>query len=717
MLSYDADSDASFEKGAYIKIYDFNDGTIEPKVKQVVMPESDITNSQYSPYNVVLAASVVPGYAAQGDMIAIAMTTLHNEGPNVDDTWLQLVKTGSDLNSLIFDNSKRPSKHYNDNYLPSISLAAGDIDNDGSSELFFTRSGAFDLYTTDSDLNLLKQKSGGYTTSNNGDDLADSYDFLEMANLDDYPGEELITVKNIYSNDWENPFPQGFTLNVYGDTTENLSSFGIKASAVNKTEIPYAWPNRTYALAVGDFENSKVTIQAPRYSHRTGVSQPIVVLNAPPVHFDDFDGNIYDINSCYNNADCHFISTYTKTSSQTTELTTEIKSSWSVSAGLAREGSIGVGAEIEAAPLGVGGSVSSTYSENFEYHLLGDYGEHFENTNTTSQTQTVQLQVSAIADDQIFSTITDYDIWEYPYFIGNSTKESGVIVAVEPKKSEARWFPSKSVSGYAYQPIHEVGNILSYYSYDSIFRNPTVFQEIQPENDISTPTFTLSANSAYNWELTESNFTNNQAFEGIKFGVDAGFMGFGYKANFNQSNSYVYSYSTSISDQLKLTVDIGGIDRSIGPTEYRITPYAYWSKQGALVIDYSVEPEIDMQGGSTWWQDMYGGHSDPTMILPWRLDPEKGYAINDESKRQQTRDIQLRPSYLSPGDTAVVKANVRNFSLKNTPSPVKVQFYLGDPAVDGELVADVNGNTEFMTDGIIPARSVKTISFVWVKPS
>jgi hypothetical protein len=108
----------------------------------------------------------------------------------------------------------------------------------------------------------------------------------------------------------------------------------------------------------------------------------------------------------------------------------------------------------------------------------------------------------------------------------------------------------------------------------------------------------------------------------------------------------VYTNKTSIAENLDLAVDIGGIDRSIGPTEYRITPYAYWSKEGALVIDYSVEPEIDMEGGSTWWQEMYGDYSDPAMILPWRLDPVKGFAITGESKRQQTKDIYLKPTYV-----------------------------------------------------------------------
>lgn len=715
LLGYDADNDTQFEKGLYVRIYDVNGNTIEPKVKNTIIPETTITNSQFSVNEIVLAASTIQGNEQQ-DIIAIAFTTIHNEGPNTDDTYLQLLKTGLDLNSLIFDENKKESDYHNPNFLPSISLASGDFDDDGSEELIFARSGFFDMYHTDADLNLNRQPGGGFTTVSDGDDLDESYDYLEICNVDDMPGEEMIVVKNVYNNDFENPFPQGFFFSVFGNTSDTSFNFGLKSSAANKTEIPNDWPVRTYALAAGDFEGSKVTIQAPRYFHQSGISQPIVILNAPPVHFDVFNGEIYDINTCFSNEPCDFISSYTKEISQTFALTTEIKSSWDVSAGFANEGSVSAGIEAEAAPLGVGVSVSTEYSQNFEYHLLGEYGENFDSTSTSGQTQTIQINAYAVEDDQIFATITDYDIWEYPYYIGSSTNEAGVIVAFRPTKSEARWFPSKSVSGYSYRPIHEVGNILSYYSYDSVNSNPNIFQEIQPKNDISTPTFVLSANSKFGWELTENNFNNSNAFKGVRFGVDAGALAFGYKFNYNQSNSYLYTHSTNISEELKLSVDVGGINRSIGPTEYRITPYAYWSGQGALVIDYSVEPEIDLGGGSTWWQEMYGNNPDPTMILPWRLDLEKGFPDPDASKYQQTRDIRLKPSFLSPGDTAIITANIRNFSLVNTPSDVKVRFYLGDPASGGELVSDIFGKNEFSTDGVVPSRGLKTVSFVWVRP-
>jgi len=720
LIYYDETNDPVSENGLYINFYDYDGNAIVPKAKNVILTEESITESRlFSLNQIEVVACAVPGYGKRQDIIAVALTTLHNSSPNYDDTFLQLVRPGLNLESIIFDASKQETGYNNPNFLPSIALASGDINNDGSAELVFIRSGSFELYSTDGDLNLSRQKTGGFPTggSSGRDELEESYDYIAITNVDETPGKDLVIVKNIYSDDWENPFPQGFNMNFYGVTDGDLTSFGLKSSSENLAEIPYDWPNRSYALAAGNFENSSITIQAPRHHLQSGVSQPIVILNSPPLHFDIFDEEIFDINNCFAGGPCYFSSRYTTLETKIAEVTTEIKSSWSVSAGRARSGSVSVGATLEAAPLGVGGTVSVGYSENFEYHLLGEYGENFEYTNTRTETQTIHIAVTATSDDQIFSTITDYNVWEYPYFIGNNTREAGVIVAMEPTRSEAIWYPSKSASGHSYRPGHEVGNILSYSPYDNITDNPDIFQEIQPLHDISTPVFTLGAINEIYWDLTWSNFEKNQAYEEIRYGVDAGFMGFGYKAQYNQSDAFVYTQSTSVSDDIKLTLEIdGGLDRSIGPTEYRIRPFAYWSNQGALVLDYSVEPLVDMAGGSTWWQERYGNKPDLTMILPWRHDPEKGYAINDESKRQQTTDLYFSPARVSAGDTVRVTANIRNFSLINSPSDVKVRFYLGDPAGDGDLVADIDGNTEFLTDGPVPSRGVKTISFIWVYP-
>ncbi len=711
ILSYDSDSDSEFEKGVYVKIYDVSGAIIVPKVKDIIIAESE---TSFAGNEISLDITAVPGFSLHQDLIAFAVSVNHNESPNNPDTYLQLIKTSLDLNSIIKDDNERFEEHYNDNSLPSIKVLSGDVNGDKTAELIFAHGTAFDIYSPNTDLSLTYNLGGGFSISNTDMDLSDGYDFIELSNIDNVAGDELVVAKNMYSDDWENLFPQHLSISTYGVKNDTLSSFSTKSSVSGLDEIPYTWPGRTLGLAVGNFDKTKVTIQAPRYSHRTDISQPLVILNAPPIHFDNIDGVIYDLNACFGDGDCNFISTYRKILSNTSEFTTQIQGSIDVSAGLARKGSVSVGASIEAAPLGVGGTVDVSYSDEFEYHLLATHGAHLEKTNATSFKSEVSYEVSAVDDDWIFASLTDYDIWEYPYYIGSAENQSGVILAVIPTQSEGRWFPSKSVSGFAYKPIHEVGNILSYYPYDSINSNPNIYEYVVPSEHSST--FTISSNTDEGWTLNKEEFTNNQALEGIYFGVDMGFLGYGYTVNEKAEISYNRSHTTTIGESIQLDVQIGSLDRSIGPTEYRITPYAYWSKGGALVVDYSVEPEVDLTGGSTWWQEKYGSKPDPTMILPWRNDPEKGFQITEEAKRQQTKDLSLRPSYVPIGDSALVTANIRNYSLKSTSGKVKVKFYLGDPLNGGELVKSVDGISEFETDGPIPARGLKAVKFYWIRP-
>ena len=255
------------------------------------------------------------------------------------------MKTSQDLSSLTYDENKEISKYYNSNFVPNIAVLSGDFDDDGSAELVFIRSGFFDIYRTDSDLNLEELQAAGFTVSNNGEDLKETYNFAKITNLDNQPGDELLVVKNIWTNDNEHPFPQHFEMRVFGDTTETMDGFGLKSKSEDLTEIPQDWPIRSYAIAAGDFGKSKVTIQAPKYSHRSDISHPIVVLNAPPVHFDEFNGETFDINTCYNGGDCNFFSTYTKIIRNLLNSRQIFRVHGTSRAGLAREGSVGAGVE------------------------------------------------------------------------------------------------------------------------------------------------------------------------------------------------------------------------------------------------------------------------------------------------------------------------------------------------------------------------------------
>jgi len=155
----------------------------------------------------------------------------------------------------------------------------------------------------------------------------------------------------------------------------------------------------------------------------------------------------------------------------------------------------------------------------------------------------------------------------------------------------------------------------------------------------------------------------------------------------------------------------------IGEVGYIVTPYAYWATNGALVIDYAVKPELAPQGGTpTWWQVNYGQLPDPAFILPWRYDPEKGFTLEDQAKRRQTKDLVFLPSDPKNGETITIRAKVHNFSLIPTPGPIGVKFYVGDPDSGGTLMTGTEGQTQVYTANAIPARGGDMVEMQWKVP-
>ena len=120
-----------------------------------------------------------------------------------------------------------------------------------------------------------------------------------------------------------------------------------------------------------------------------------------------------------------------------------------------------------------------------------------------------------------------------------------------------------------------------------------------------------------------------------------------------------------------MTSNFDKIDKNIGEVEYTLQPYVYWSKNGALVIDYNV----DLTG--QWWEENYGQKPDPAFIMPFRYGPEKGNTYEYESKRILTSDIRYFPFDPLPGDTITILTAVRNFSLKDMVRNLKVLILPG----------------------------------------
>jgi hypothetical protein len=189
--------------------------------------------------------------------------------------------------------------------------------------------------------------------------------------------------------------------------------------------------------------------------------------------------------------------------------------------------------------------------------------------------------------------------------------------------------------------------------------------------------------------------------------------------NGHYRESSISTYSSTVTDKKGLSINFDRIDLAAGNTRYAVTPYAYWAKNGALVLDYAVKPELPPNPAdpATWWSQNYGNEPDATFILPWKLDPEKGLGIAEEAQRWRTRDIIFDPAEPQAGEVVTIKARIHNFSILPTIGPVKVRFFLGDPDDDGTLIESIVGQTEVFTQTAIAARGNAVVQMQWQLPN
>ncbi|MBD3240248.1 MAG: hypothetical protein GF331_06645 [Chitinivibrionales bacterium] len=453
----------------------------------------------------------------------------------------------------------------------------------------------------------------------------------------------------------------------------------------------------------GNF-NGNIRLGTPTRHTYTDIVDPMVILNAPPIHFDVFNDTAYDVSGCFNLEPphfCPFVATYEQIDHTTTTVERVYNRDWGVSA---------------AASAEVGGKWGFV-SAKVKTELTAAYGEKFSKTSSSGQSFTVAMRTEATEEVSIYATVLTYNLWEYPVYY-NDTRAGYVLVA-EPTVTEDRWISSKGASGYNYAPDHEVGNILSYPDSLTFASGSGVAEMIKASDRLE-----LHGTSSYTWYLAWSDFqdfgvsTSNEFQLGASMEAEAStaFGGARVTVAGSYGGSNMSTKQTSVSTEVSLTVSLGDLDMGVGEVRYLVRPYAYWSTNGALVLDYAVSPD-QPTGTHTWWTARYGSSSDLTFVLPWKYDdPEKGYTLQDSTKCEQTKDIAIIPRMPDAGDTVTLRASVRNFALQQSPRPASVRFYLGDPDGGGTLITALDGTTTLYTDGAVPARKTKQVQMQWRIP-
>jgi len=437
--------------------------------------------------------------------------------------------------------------------------------------------------------------------------------------------------------------------------------------------------NRTFALVTAPFAPLDLKLGVPRRSTRIVSQRPTVILNAPPVHFDVLDGVAFDVCRMFPTADCAldpdsgelvcpFMARFSRTAASSVSVETQWQRSWEVST------TVGGGFNLPLTKVQV------------EAQITTRFGEAFEDFASTTESTVVEVQIDAIDDDRLYATTLNYDVWEYPVLL-NGTDVIGHIVLIVPSVVRQNWFSSKSVVAQDYRPFHEVGNLLSYR------RIPEPYPGFELVRPIVSDTFTVAATGGSSvWRLTKSIGATTSQSKTFNFSLSTE-ASFDIPVPFipnievtgDYSSSSLRAATTTVADTNGLACTFGPLDGTIAGTTYSITPFLYWHRSGALVLDYAVDLPLGTPNLPTFWNQQYTGKPDPTFILPWRHDPEKGLAIVGDQRRL-TRDISTLPLDPRPGQRVTVQVRVSNFSLTPVAAPIAVRIHLGDPALGGPLI-------------------------------
>ena len=486
------------------------------------------------------------------------------------------------------------------------------------------------------------------------------------------------------------------------DSTTIIRTFSVNLSPDNTitglTEIATKTlynldKTRVSEIVTGDFDGDAIRIGPPRLLTVQNFGQPVVVLNVPPTHFDSLSGHVYDICKAYGTNVSGFRATYSQKHSQTSHFTSEMRESF------------GLATEVGGGWTFWGIKVRASMATSFE---KGYYG-----SRSTESTISVTEELTSWQDDWALATIADHDLWEYPLFAGGDFKGGVVVQIPHPNPFNGRrWLPGKDGSALTWMADHEVGNLLSYMP-------PSLFVPWIGADLLTTFTaMTVSSGSQMHYTLDLEGKVSDESKLSNEVGCEVGLSVSGWGMEARVSGSYaseeVITHRSTATDEVTIEVDLSAPDQAIAGTSYIVTPLIYWGQNGALTVDYAVELPPGSPGLESFWGLNYNAHPDPALILPWRLDAEKGIGLNPNMKLF-CKSLHVSPIAPFAGDTAHIMARVHNFSLKDMTVPTVVRFYLGNPASGGTQIVGIGNLTELST-GPIGARDRVTVEMDWVVP-
>ena len=215
----------------------------------------------------------------------------------IKDTWLYVAEVSEDLENILIDGVNQIYKeNINLNFTTRADLNAGDLDGDGIDEIVMgTGAGIkiFEVTKVDSFMvpNLIYQ-TYPFGIAIEGDDILTN-NFVDVLDVAHYNKDYIVQTRNIFSNVND----QKFDILLYG--SELKDTLIIKQSSIMNQDQGSSSSLRHYAIAMGDFDGDKVRVGKPIRYVITDIVQPMVILNAPPIHFDKIGNDIFDLSGCF----------------------------------------------------------------------------------------------------------------------------------------------------------------------------------------------------------------------------------------------------------------------------------------------------------------------------------------------------------------------------------------------------------------------------------
>lgn len=437
-------------------------------------------------------------------------------------------------------------------------------------------------------------------------------------------------------------------------------SFALKELVAPQWVNTSSWINTDFAL--GNFTGESLRAGPPTYRVQSKAGGITAILHAPPKHIDTFNGQTVDVNSTNH----EYTSRLTTTTSVGTRATVTAERKFSVAK-----------------------DASATWGNDEATHVTGSlgetYGYNFENTETALNEFTISNTVGAEDEDIVYFVRTDYAVWEYPLYAGDTIKPASHLAVIWPISAPTGTYDmvTNDTCNHWYQPNHQLLNMWSYpgklediqdfgrqvtQSGTNPFNATDISGEFNSEFTFSKTTV-ASLSSSLNWGMSRGldtkiggeEITTN--LEVISFAAKLPSVSFAMQANYDESYLSTLEFQATETTQV-VVHNPPGTDPIYN---YKIKPYLFWSKAGYLVLDYTTN--LSSTGGS-FFGTRYN-KADPAFIYPCTNMPER------------SRDIILSPSVADAGQPITITAIVRNFSNVSNNQPFKVKFYQGRPGSGG----------------------------------